>query len=226
MRFIVIEGLDGSGKSTQIKFVEKYFSERNQKTRFIHFPRTDSPIWGELISRFLRGEFGDIETVDPYLVSLIYAGDRNDAAKSLNEWMDDGFLVIADRYLYSNIAFQCAKIESSIEKEKLAKWIKHLEYNYYNIPVPDLNLYLNVPFQFTSTSLAGSRSGEDRTYLNGAADIHESDLEFQRRVRDIYLWQVASNDDFEMIDCSDEEGNMLDPEQIAPKIIYMIENKS
>jgi dTMP kinase len=225
MGFIVIEGLDGSGKSTQIRLIEEYLSERNIRTRFIHFPRTDSNVWGDLISRFLRGELGDINTVNPYLIALIYAGDRNDASAMLREWMQQGFMVIADRYLYSNIAFQCAKLSDTEQKTKLSKWIKMVEYEYNKIPVPDLNLFLNVPFQFTRKSLANQRGGDDRNYLNGAIDIHEADLGFQEKVREIYLWQVKENSDFQMIDCSSKDGKMLTTEKISAMIIEKIQHK-
>jgi dTMP kinase len=225
MGFIVIEGLDGSGKSTQIRLIESYLARQKVKTRFIHFPRTNSLIWGELISRFLRGEYGDINTVDPYLVALLYAGDRKDAGPMLHDWMLEGFTVIADRYLYSNIAFQCAKLKDKEQKVKLARWIKNLEYDYYKIPVPDLNLFLNVPFGFTRHNLENQRNGNDRDYLNGATDIHEADLNFQEQVREIYLWQVKENSDFEMIDCSDGGNKILNPEEISQRIIDKIRHK-
>jgi dTMP kinase len=223
--FIVIEGLDGSGKSTQLKLVEKFFKSRNLKSRFIHFPRTETPVWGDLISRFLRGDLGDINQVNPYLIALLYAGDRNDAANSLRQWMDDGYVVIADRYLYSNIAFQCAKLTNEGAKIHLAEWIKNFEYGYNKIPVPDLNLYLDVPFQFTRKSLGKSRQGTDRNYLNGAHDIHEADLNFQKKVRDVYLWQVKENNDFELIECTGTNGGILDPVGISEIIINKIKSK-
>jgi dTMP kinase len=225
MGFIVIEGLDGSGKSTQIRLIEEYLLHKNVKTRFIHFPRTDSDIWGDLVSRFLRGELGDINTVNPYLIALIYAGDRKDASSMLLNWMQQGYTVIADRYLYSNIAFQCAKLTDMNEKAKLAQWIKKLEYEYHKIPVPDLNLFLNVPFSFTLQSLKNQRNGNDRNYLNGVADIHEADLSFQERVREIYLWLVKENSDFEQIECEDNDGKMLKPALISQRIINKIQHK-
>lgn len=218
MKFIVIEGLDGSGKSTQIELVEKYLQEKNIKSKFLHFPRPEAPFFGEMISRFLRGELGDIESVDPYLVAMLYAGDRNDAAKMIRDWLSDGYAVIADRYLYSNIGFQCAKLNTVEEKDKLARWIKKLEYEYHGIPVPDLNLFLKVPYEFTQSSLKKRREGADRDYLQGNDDIHEADLDFQGQVRNIYLWQVKQNADFEEIDCGDSNNQMLSPELIFDKI--------
>ncbi len=218
MKFIVIEGLDGSGKSTQIDLVEKYLKEQNIKSKFLHFPRPEAPFFGEMISRFLRGELGDIDSVDPYLVAMLYAGDRNDAGSMIREWLNDGYAVIADRYLYSNIGFQCAKLKSNEEKEKLAKWIKKLEYEYHGIPKPDLNLFLKVPYEFTQNSLRKRRAGADRDYLQGNDDIHEADLDFQQEVRNIYLWQVKENTDFEEVDCGNQNNQMLAPEQIFEKI--------
>ncbi len=224
MKFIVIEGLDGSGKSTQIDLVEEYLQEKNIKSKFLHFPRPGAPFYGELISRFLRGELGAIDKVDPYVVAMLYAGDRNDASELINGWIEEGYAVIADRYLYSNIGFQCAKLNNIDEKEKLAKWIKSFEYEYNKIPIPDLNLFLKVPPSFTSQSLTKRREGADRDYLKGNDDIHEADLGFQGKVRDVYLWQVDQNDDFDQIDCSDETGNMLTPDEIFKKIKDKIDN--
>lgn len=225
MRFIVIEGLDGSGKSTQIKLIEDYLKAKKIKSKFLHFPRTNSPIYGELVSKFLRGELGEIDQVNPYLVALIYAGDRKDAAAELCRWMDEGYVIISDRYLYSNIAFQCAKLDPGKERDALAEWIKEFEYGYNKIPVPDLNLFLHVPFKFTQTSLMSARKGNDRDYLNGATDIHEADLSFQEKVREVYLWQVEKNKDFQMLECADGKGEMLSPDLISKSIVDRIQEK-
>ena len=97
--FIVLEGLDGAGKSTQIRKLRDMFSVQGIESEYIHFPRFDAPVYGELIARFLRGELGGVEQVDPYLVALLYAGDRNDAAAMIRGWLDEGKAVIADRYV-------------------------------------------------------------------------------------------------------------------------------
>lgn len=223
MKFIVIEGLDGSGKTTQLNLIEKYLGEQNIKSKFLHFPRPEAPFYGEMISKFLRGELGNINEVDPYLVAMLYAGDRNDAATMIKDWLSDGYAVIADRYLYSNIAFQCAKLTKIEERTKLAHWIKSLEYEYHGIPIPDINLFLKVPFNFTRQSLEKPRKGSDRDYLNGSDDIHEADLGFQENVRDIYLWQVENNKDFDLIDCGGKNNTMLSPDDIFLKIKEQID---
>lgn len=218
MKFIVIEGIDGSGKSTQLRYLINYLEKEKKPYKYLHFPRIDAPVFGDLISRFLRGDFGSVSAVNPYLVALLYAGDRHDAAPMINQWINDGNLVILDRYVYSNIAFQCAKMDDAGHRKMLKDWILHLEYEYYKIPRPDLNLFLDVPFSFTSKNLSSTRKGNDRKYLNGKKDIHEDDLQFQQKVRDMYLWQVNENNDFKLINCSDRNGNMKIPEEIFMEI--------
>ncbi len=173
MSFLVIEGLDGSGKSTQLKLLREYLEQHAVPYRYLHFPRLEEGIYGELVARFLRGEMGSNDQVDPYLVALIFAGDRADASETIRQWMEDGNLVIVDRYVYSNIAFQCAKLASREEQNRLRDWILEFEFGYNHLPKPDLNLYLNVPFEFTRKQLNLARDGDDRTYLKGERDIHE-----------------------------------------------------
>ena len=182
--FIVLEGLDGAGKSTQIGMLERLLASRGVASEFLHFPRFDAPVYGELIARFLRGELGPVEGVDPYVVALLFAGDRAGAAPMLRRWLDDGKVVLLDRYVYSNVGFQCAKLPAGEQRSRLRRWILDLEFGYNAIPRPDLSLFLDVPFAFTERKLAQQREGGDRDYLKGARDIHEDSLDLQRRVRD------------------------------------------
>jgi dTMP kinase len=223
MSFIVIEGLDGSGKSTQLKLLTDYLNKNSVKYKYLHFPRTDSGIFGDLVARFLRGDLGKIDNVNPYLVGLIYAGDRNDAKNDIQKWIKDGYFVIVDRYVYSNMAFQGAKLKNNHEKQKLRDWLNNLEYNYYKIPKPDISFFLDVPFSFTTNSLTKQRDGNDRNYLKGKQDIHEADLNFQETVRKEYLNLVNSDNNFKLIKCYDSNGNMLPPDDIFKKLKQQIE---
>jgi len=225
MKLFVIEGVDGAGKSTQIKLLKDYLNQKGYSCEYLHFPRTDEPFFGELIARFLRGEFGSLNEVNPYLVAMLYAGDRKDSASLLKKWIKEGKIVLLDRYTYSNIAYQCAKLESEEEQDKLMKWILSLEFTHFAIPRPDLNIFLDVPLTFTEQKLKGIRTGDDRSYLNGTRDIHEESLDFQRKVREIYLKVSLTDKRLEVIDCS-INGKMLAPLKIFNKIKALLESRN
>ena len=223
MGLIVIEGLDGAGKSTQISRLSEHLVARGHRCRQLHFPRTDSPVYGELISRFLRGELGDIHQVNPYLVALIYAGDRFDFKPTLENWLNEGDMVLLDRYVYSNVAYQCAKIKNKENQKALREWILYMEFEYHRLPKPDLNIFLDVPFTFTRQMLGNRREDGERQYLKGKKDIHEADLVFQESVRESYL-SLSDTDDFVKIDCSDGHA-ILSVDQIFSKIINVLNKK-
>ena len=216
--FIVLEGLDGAGKSTQIKLLREMVEATGRECEYLHFPRFDAPIYGDMIARFLRGEFGSVEQVNPYLVALLYAGDRAEAKKMIEGWLAEGKCVIVDRYVYSNIGYQCAKVASAEERRTLREWILKTEYEEFGIPKPTLSLFLDVPFGFTEAKLTSVREGADRDYLGGGQDIHEKSLDLQRSVREVYLEAAAADSELQVVDCSNAEGGMASPEEIFEKI--------
>lgn len=216
--FIVLEGLDGAGKSTQIKLLRQMVEATGRECEYLHFPRFDAPIYGDMIARFLRGELGSVEQVNPYLVALLYAGDRADAARMINGWLEEGKCVIVDRYVYSNIGYQCAKVGSAEERKTLREWILRTEYEEFKIPRPTVSLFLDVPFGFTEAKLTAQREGDDRNYLAGGVDIHEKSLDLQRRVREVYLEAASADGELQVVDCSTPEGEMASPEQIFERV--------
>ncbi len=224
-KLFVIEGVDGAGKSTQIKLLNEFFSKKGYNCEYLHFPRTESPYFGELIARFLRGEFGSLNDVDPYLVAMLYAGDRKDSSELISGWLKEGRIVLLDRYTYSNIAYQCAKLKDPAAQVKLMKWILDLEFSHFAIPRPDLNIFLNVPFAFAENNLAKARTGTDRNYLNGSRDIHEESMAFQKNVRDIYVRVSVTDNRLAVIDCSNQNGEMLGPSEIFNLIIKVFKER-
>ena len=215
---IVLEGLDGAGKSTQVKRLKTYLETLPQGLDYIHFPRYESPVYGGLITRFLKGEFGENGQVHPQLVALLFAEDRRAAADDIRRSLDAGKNVLLDRYVYSNIAYQGAKTATPEEAESLREWIFNTEYKEFGIPRPDLNLFLDVPLSFVEEQLKAQREGHDRDYLQGGKDIHEQDIRFQERVRDMYRRQCELDPNFIRIDCSDQQGRMLPADEIATRI--------
>ena len=227
-RFIVLEGLDGTGKSTQIKLLQEFFTKKSLSTYFIHFPRTnnESEIFGEMIAKFLRGDYGDIDSVHPELVALIYAADRYNASDLIKQKITNNQNVIADRYVFSNIAYQCAKIKNSKERTELAENIFKLEYEYFKIPKPDLSIFLHVPINFVEEKLTDSRECEERNYLQGKADIHEKSIDFQKSVENVYLDACKTMpNELQYLNCINSDGKMMSVEQIQAGIISVLKER-
>lgn len=220
---VVLEGLDGAGKSTQVKLLKQYLESRCTSLEYIHFPRYDAPVFGDLIGRYLRGGFGSMDMVHPQLVALLFAEDRHEAAPAMRAVLDAGGTVLLDRYVYSNIAYQCAKLGDDGEAEELRKWILDTEYGHFSLPEPDLNIYLDVPIGFVEKSLSGARAGQDRDYLCGGQDIHEADIAFQKRVRDMYRRQASLDPKLVVVDCSAPDGSMLPAGEIFSKIKKVVD---
>lgn len=222
-KFIVIEGLDGSGKSTQIDLLIAHFKHQGIETRFVHFPRHNEGVFGKLIARFLRGEFGEVKDVHPQLVALLFAEDRKEFASTLQGWLDDGHAVLCDRYVLSNIAFQCAKLQTVEEKTMLRDWILDFEFAQNKIPKPDFSLHLSVPFAFTERALTARMEVQARAYLAGAHDIHEKDFSLQLAVKQEYEALVASDKSIRNIVCYNDASEMKSISEIHELILNAID---
>ena len=225
-KIIVIEGLDGAGKSTQIELLKTKFEERGIDYKYIHFPMLNQGQYGELIAEFLRGEYGALKDVHPKLVAVLFANDRKEHIEKINQWLNEGYFVLMDRYVNSNIAFQCAKLEDFSEKEKLKNWILEFEYNYNKLPLPEVSFFLNVSLGAISRSLSNERNGDEREYLNGKRDIHEKSLALQKKVHAEYLKMLTEQNNLICIDCCDDNNNLLDPATINNMIFDSLNLKS
>lgn len=221
-KLIAIEGLDGAGKSTQIDLLKAWFNRQGIATQFVHFPRHNEGVFGKLIARFLRGEFGEVGQVHPQLVALLFAEDRKDFADTIRGWMESGHVVLVDRYVLSNIAFQCAKLPAAAEKAALREWINEFEYEYNRISKPDLSIYLDVPFAFTEKALTQRRKEAARDYLDGKEDIHEKDFALQLAVKQEYDILAQTDKDITRITCYNANQQMRSIEEIHNDIIKMI----
>ena len=172
-KLIVIEGTDGSGKSTQFALMSQRLTEEGRVFRHIVFPRYSEPS-SALIRMYLGGEFGSKPTdVNAYAASAFYAVDRFASYKQdWGQWYEDGGLVLSDRYTTSNAVHQTSKVPAA-EQRSFLKWLYEFEYDKLQLPRPDLTIYLDVPTSYTETLL---RSREAAT--NTHADIHEKDMAY------------------------------------------------
>jgi dTMP kinase len=191
----------------------------------VHFPRTNEGVFGHLISKFLRGEFGDVSSVHPQLVAILFAEDRKEFSSEINDWLAHDYFVLVDRYVLSNIAFQCAKLKDASQKKYLRDWINEFEYQYNKIPRPDFSIYLDVPFDFVKRSLEERRIKKGRAYLNDKDDIHEKDYTLQGAVKQEYETLCKLDHTIHKIHCADSANQMRAIESIHNEIIEMINVK-
>lgn len=218
--FLVLEGADGTGKSSQLELLAEFFRHAGRTVHTVHFPRLDARPYGELIAGFLRGDFGRLDAVHPQLAALLYALDRADGAADLRARLAAGEVVLADRYILSNRAYQCAKVADPEAREALADWIERYEYGHNAIPRPDLTLYLDAPAAFARAALAHPREGNDRGYLAGGRDIHEDSHFLQERVREEFRALCRERPgEIGAVDCRDGAGGMADRQTIHSRVV-------
>src|SRR5271167_3598031 len=139
-KFIVLEGIDGSGKRTQLELLARTFTERGIPFSQISFPDYEG-FFGKLVGQFLNGNFGSLEAVDPHFSALLYAGDRLEAKQRIEAALAGGKTLLADRYIASNLAHQGARVPPE-KREEFLKWLKQLEYETYALPAEDMVIYL------------------------------------------------------------------------------------
>src|ERR1700733_7618376 len=142
-KLIALEGIDGSGKHTQLELLARALDAHGLQVMRISFPRYET-FFGKLAGQYLNGDFGPLEAVDPHFSALIYAGDRFEAKGEIESALAAGKIVLADRYIGSNLAHQSERVPPD-RRDEFLSWLKRLEYGIYALPVEDLVVYLRVP---------------------------------------------------------------------------------
>ena len=217
-KFIVLEGIDGSGKRTQAEALARAFAARGTLLTQISFPCYEG-FFGKLVARFLNGEFGPLASVDPHFSALLYAGDRLEAKPAIESALACGKTVLADRYIGSNLAHQGARVPRE-KRGEFIEWLKQLEYQVYGLPVEDLVIYLRVPVP-EAHRLAGGRGARSYTSLN--RDLQEEDVAHLLAASEVYE-ELARQPNWVKIDCVDAPTQSLRaPDAIHREILNVIE---
>ncbi len=188
---VVFEGIDGAGKTTQMKLLVNWLEkEKGKKTKVFDFPNYVQSPFGKIIGKFLNGDFGDPLTIDPYQTAILYAGDRHYQKNEIINAVKEGEIVIINRYVPSNLAYCCAKqrmMNEQSDKQDLIKFIENLEYNLLELPRPDLVLLLDVEI---NTAAKQIDMKEERDYLKDSAttkDKYEASTTLQTVVKQEYV---------------------------------------
>jgi dTMP kinase len=217
-KFIVLEGIDGSGKRTQLDMLARAFASRNVPFAQISFPRYDR-FFGKLAARYLNGEFGSLEAVDAHFSALLYAGDRFEAKPSIESDLASGKMLLADRYVGSNLAHQGARVPRE-KRTDFLQWLRQLEYQVYALPAEDLVIYLRVP-PAEAHRLIGEKAARNYTKLQ--RDIHESNLAHLAATSEVYD-QLAQQPNWLKIECYDTAADALrSAESIHQEILAVVQ---
>jgi len=204
-RFIAIEGIDGSGKRTQIDLLSRALEARGVAHVRYSFPRYESS-FGRLVARYLNGEFGRLDVVDAHFSALLYAGDRLEAKPELEAALAEGKTVLADRYIGSNLAHQTARVGAQ-RREEFLSWLKRLEYGIYSLPVEDLVIYLRLPAG-EAHHLVGLKAAREYTKLQ--RDLQEADLNHLEQAALVYD-RLATEPNWVTVECFDAAAGTLRP---------------
>lgn len=215
---IAIEGIDGSGKGTQARLLTEALQGRDLSVELLSFPRYDDTFFGAAVGRFLNGEFGSLGEANPYLVSLLFAGDRFESRDLLKEKLAANDLVVLDRYVSSNIAHQGSKLPLD-QQQSLFDFVEQLEYEVYKLPQADLNILLDLPAETAQELIARKNA---RSYTEKSHDLQEADRDYLESVRQTYLAVARRHpENWRIVSSLKEDGLLRTIEEISEELLTL-----
>lgn len=207
-KFIVIEGTDGSGKTTQTEALLLRLKKEGVESESIRFPQYEKNLFGNLIRECLDGKHGDFISLDPKIASVLYACDRFETISKIKKWLEEGKVIVADRYVSSNQIHQGGKIKDQKDRAKFLDWLSAMEYDTLGVIKPDAVIYLDVPSQI-SEDLISKREG-----IKDAAD---SDFEYLKNSKEAGEFMISRENFWTKIICA-PDGALLSIEKIHEMI--------
>ncbi len=201
-KLIVLEGIDGSGKSTQHELLVKYLRSKGKTVKTIKFPRHGKKFFGVMVDEYLNGKFGKASQVDGHLASIIFALDRLEVSNKIKNWLKLGYYVIPDRYTTSNLGHQLGKMINKSDKQKntFIKWDREMEYKILGIPKPDKVIYLHVDFKIVKKLL----------HKRGRGDQHETDIKYLKNSQLAYDYVCTHSKNWSKLSCMNKKHDNID----------------
>lgn len=236
---VAIEGIDGSGKRTQAQMLLDRAREKNKTANLLSFPRykiTQSSKW---IAEYLKGDYGELSEVHPLFAGMLFALDRFESKEQIEGLLAKHDLIIMDRYVASNLAYQSARVAEEARTKFVDRLLK-LEYSIYGLPRPDLTLFLDMPVAFSEHLISerGARgyTADDEIIMDiaervkippGRYDIHEENAKYLHTVHEMYYQLIRAYDiaPCEVINCQNKDGKLRAREDIAQEVWSAVEAK-
>lgn len=201
-KLIVIDGTDASGKSTQAKLLINHLKRDKRKVKFIHFPRYEDNFFGKFIAHCLSEQYYNWVNIHPKIAAVVYAADRWESKEKVEGWLNDGYIVVMDRYISSNQIHQGGKISNVKKRIAFMKWLHEMEHKIFKIPEPNAIVYLSLPIN-TVLKLIKERDYKGaRAYLGSKKkDVHEKDKNFLKNSIKSALWLAKHQKNWIKIEC-------------------------
>lgn len=223
-KLIVIDGMDGSGKATQVALLAERLERMGKKVMRLDFPRYEDNLMGRFIGECLAGKHGDFVSADPYLASTLYAVDRFQSSEQIKNWLKKGMIVILDRYVSANQIHQGGKIRTEKERKNFLSWIEELEYGVFGLPRPDAIIYLNVPIEITQALVRKKGQKKKKVYLRkGGKDTVEDSLKYLKGSRKSALSIIQKTNTWIPIACA-PKGSLLSRESVSDMVWAEVKN--
>ena len=220
-KLIVIDGTDASGKATQTGLLIKRLKQDGHKVKVVDFPDYYGNFFGAFIGHCLSEQYYNFVKVHPKIASVLYAADRFESSDKIKNWLEEGNIVIANRYASANQIHQGGKISNTKKRKVFLKWLAKMEYEVFKIPKPDAVFYLSVPIPVVLKLIKERDRKKNRDYLGKKKDVHEKDVKFLENSRKSALWLARTQKGWLKIECV-KNGVLENRESIHKKVYEKI----
>lgn len=220
-KLIVIDGTDGSGKATQTRLLVERFKKEKIKVATIDFPQYENNFFGKFIGHCLTERYYDFLKVHPKIASVIYAADRFESSKKIENWINKGYVIVCDRFVSSNKIHQGSKIKNNKKRESFLAWLDEMEHKVFKIPRPNKIIYLNVPVSVSKKLLQEKMATDKKKYLKGKTDLVEKDIEYTKNSHKTAMWLAKIDKTFYPIECA-KDGKLRSIDSIHEEIFSYV----
>lgn len=213
---IVIDGGDGAGKQTQTDMLVKRLIQDGVQVGTLDFPRYEANTMGALIRECLDGKRGDFLNLDPRITSTLYAVDRFETKPTIEEWLEEGCVVLLDRYVSSNMFHQGTKVADDVELKELIEWLEKIEFGIFGLPKPDLNIYFHVDPEERIKMLQHAADKRENVM-----DLAETNLQHQIDTDETAQKIIGMTSGWSTIECM-KEGEMRSRQDIHEEVYEIV----
>ncbi len=220
-KLIVIDGTDGSGKATQIEILKKRLKKEGFKVMIADFPEYENNFFGKFIGHCLTEQYYNWTHIHPKIASIAYAADRWESSQKIKEWIDKGYIVLANRYTSANQIHQGGKIANIKKRQAFIEWLDEMEYKVFMILRPHVVIYLSVPINIILKLIEKRNNTKTRAYVGKKKDILEGDIPYLTNSGKTALWLAKTQKNWIKIECV-QNGELARPEVIHGEIYEKI----